>query len=1164
MRIFIIISLLLIHYQSFSQPAITSFSPENGPVGTSIIITGTGFSNNVGNNIVFFGTVRGIVTMASSTSLSVTVPPGTSYHPITVTTAGLTGYSRKPFVITFPGGSLITTSSISGRIDLPPQGANTLAIKDIDNDGKPEIISGNIAIYKNNSSAGNPSFGSPLNISNPGFSYYLSVEDMDGDGKPDIVAPQYSTTSTIMIHKNTSSGGNISFEPGINFSTSGGYGIAVSDFDGDGLPDFVTTNNSGGTFGLISVHRNTSFGGILSFATNVNYSTGSYPRVVTTGFINADNKPDILVANQYGTSFSVFTNNSTPGVISFSPRVNFSTTTDGFPEAVAVGDFDGDDKADVVVTNNNYEAVGTVSVFRNTGSGSTISFAAKVDFTTGYNWYPYGLALGDIDGNGKPEIVVKHQENNAVSVFRNTSTIGTISFASKIDFNAADIQRSALCVSDLNVDGKPDICAGSNTPPVVSVFRNTIEFPNITSFSPQDACAGSTIIIRGNNFTGTFSVRFGGIPATSFSVLSDTVITAILGQGTSGAVTVINQYNSGTANGFTFTGPCILAPKIISFSPKFGSAGSYVTIKGQNFHSSPLNNSIFFGAIKAVITEAADTMLKVIVPAGATNKPITVTTNNLTAYSSTSFTLVFDGTDGCDAFTQGSFANKQDFNTGLSPYASEIIDIDGNGLSDVVVANSSSNKISLLRNISSLNMVGFEPHSDSTTGIQPLGLSSGDLDGDGKLDLAVANYASNTVSVFRNNSSLALESYATKIDFGTGTNPRGVIIQDIDADGRPDIIITNFAGSTISVLRNTSLGTGVISFATEIRFTTGSGPSGIFVLDIDKDNRPDVAVANSQSNTVSILKNISSGPGNIAFNAKIDYVTGTQPSGVFINDLDADESPDLVVSNNLSATVSIFKNTGLIGIVSFSPKVDYVTGSGPFCVAIADLNGDNKPELATANFYDGNVSILRNISTLGTIIFDSKMDFLIGFNPRSISIGDMNNDGKPDIISANNNDNTISFLKNRTGFVPGQICPGGGTEITASLSGFNFQWQIDNGSGFTNISDDGNHSMSNTNTLILTNPPSSWYGYKYRCIVDGNYSDTIPLIFINKWLGTMDSAWENPSNWNCNQLPDANTDVVINCAKNIVLSSNVICRSLSAKQGSTVIIKAGFILTLTQ
>ena len=96
-NIFFLFSFLFI-YQLFAQPIINSFSPVSGPIGTTVIITGVNFNATPANNIVFFGAVQATVTSASSTSLTVTVPVGTTYQPIIVTANNLTAFSVQSFL----------------------------------------------------------------------------------------------------------------------------------------------------------------------------------------------------------------------------------------------------------------------------------------------------------------------------------------------------------------------------------------------------------------------------------------------------------------------------------------------------------------------------------------------------------------------------------------------------------------------------------------------------------------------------------------------------------------------------------------------------------------------------------------------------------------------------------------------------------------------------------------------------------------------------------------------------------------------------------------------------------------------------------------------------------------------------------------------------------
>ena len=132
--------------------------------------------------------------------------------------------------------------------------------------------------------------------------------------------------------------------------------------------------------------------------------------------------------------------------------------------------------------------------------------------------------------------------------------------------------------------------------------------------------------------------------------------------------------------------------------------------------------------------------------------------------------------------------------------------------------------------------------------------------------------------------------------------------------------------------------------------------------------KPDLAVANSGTNTVSVYFN-SSTSGSItaaSFPTKVDYTTGSNAYSVTIGDLNEDGKPELVVANYVSNTVSVLQNTSSPGSISFAAKQDYATASQPVSVAIGDLDGDGKPDLAVANLTTGTVSVLQsNVSAGG-------------------------------------------------------------------------------------------------------------------------------------------------------------------------------------------------------
>ena len=459
-------------------------------------------------------------------------------------------------------------------------------------------------------------------------------------------------------------------------------------------------------------------------------------------------------------------------------------------------------------------------------------------------------------------------------------------------------------------------------------------------------------------------------------------------------------------------------PTITDFTPKSGSIGSTVTITGMNFDPSPENNIVYFGATKAEVTSASNTQLLVTVPVGATFQPITVLVNQLQAYSSTPFIVTFGGSKFFDA---SSYASKVDFSPGSTPHLASIGDLDGDGKADIAVADGSD--ISVFRNTSeNIGSITFESRIDYAAGNGEEKVALGDLDGDGKLDMVAANRYSDNVSVFLNTSPAAgTISFDPKIDFVTGGYPQSVTIGDIDNDGKPDLVVSNYWDGTVSILRNTSPGVGTISFAAKVDFGLGgwASPEAVIITDLDRDGKTDVITANSNENYVTILRNTSSGAGNVNFAAAIHYEVGRNQISVAAGDFNGDGKADLAVSKwgGQPFEISIARNTSTgPGSISFAQRIDLAIESTPSGISIADLNGDGKPEVAVAiEGFSGNatvVSVFKNTNSEQEVIsFDPYVNYTTGVRPLSVSIGDLDGDGKSELAVSNYSSGTLSVLR---------------------------------------------------------------------------------------------------------------------------------------------------------
>ena len=127
---------------------------------------------------------------------------------------------------------------------------------------------------------------------------------------------------------------------------------------------------------------------------------------------------------------------------------------------------------------------------------------------------------------------------------------------------------------------------------------------------------------------------------------------------------------------------------------------------------------------------------------------------------------------------------------------------------------------------------------------------------------------------------------------------------------------------------------------------------------------------------------------------------------------------------------------------------------------------------------------------------------------------------------------------------------------------------MNDGTGYTDLSDQGIYSGVSTDTLHISNAATSMCGYKYRCTVTNNsnisYSDEYTLRFLLKWTGASDNAWENPANWSCNQVPDMYTDVIIDSGlvNYPVVNSNAACKSITVKPFTSVTVNSNYDLKI--
>ena len=468
MRLCLLLWILTLSFVVSAQPAITGFSPTSGPVGATVTINGTNFSATSGDNIVYFGAVKAIVTNASVNSLTTIVPAGASYKPISITINNLTAYASQPFIPSFNGCSNFSANSFTPPVNLQVLSSSyIIKLQDVDNDGKPDIIIpdhiNGLSVCRNTGSPGNIAFSPMLGVDAANRPVFMDVADFDGDGKVDIAAT-YNIPDFIGIYRNTSTPGVISFTNAGTYplSIKAGLGIHTEDFDGDGKPDIVVT--SPGVPDQVYVFRNTSVPGSISFVQISSLDASPLPYNMASCDLDGDHKPELIVINADNASVSLFRNASMQGNISFDTRIDLPALSS--PRGVVCGDLDGDGHQDIVVSD---AQANQLSIYFNNSSPGNLSFLPQMNIATGN--YVQNIELADLNGDGKPDLVARNVFSGEIGVYLNTSTRGTILFAAPVNFPTGS-STLPVAAGDVDGDGKQDMVTyGYNS---LAVFRNLI------------------------------------------------------------------------------------------------------------------------------------------------------------------------------------------------------------------------------------------------------------------------------------------------------------------------------------------------------------------------------------------------------------------------------------------------------------------------------------------------------------------------------------------------------------------------------------------------------------------------------------------------------------------------------------------------------------------
>ncbi len=326
-------------------------------------------------------------------------------------------------------------------------------------------------------------------------------------------------------------------------------------------------------------------------------------------------------------------------------------------------------------------------------------------------------------------------------------------------------------------------------------------------------------------------------------------------------------------------------------------------------------------------------------------------------------------------------------------------DLNGDGRLDLVYADWQTDCLHVLLNSAS-GAFTPGPGSPHCTGIDPTGLVLADFNADGKTDVAVSNFSSTSIALFLGDGAGGL-TLAPGSPISTGYQPILRTVADFNRDGRLDFASSNHGSNSITIY----YGDGRGWTDSRVTYSTGAGPLGNGSADFNGDGWPDLAVACGDDDTVRIF--LGSPTGLVQAPSHIISVPGG-PAGLLVQDVNSDGRADIATVSHRSNVLTLLISDGAGGFTRH-PGGPIQTGDGPNHIAVADFTGDGIPDIAVPNLRSNDITLLTGDGS-GGYLRSSISPIASGNGPTHIDAGDIDSDGRADMIVTNHFGHTISIF----------------------------------------------------------------------------------------------------------------------------------------------------------